>query len=374
MKPLLALVLGAFLIVPPIRLYVAFGRAERLPGLNSAGNVAGRVSVGNRRVVVRESKTLQLPPVPGSPVGFDCNNPVYRDGDRVYCFTSHEHPYRSVGSDLNHLENPPRRVSIDNEAGWKQGGRWIESVHKAPNGRLYMWYHNEPPGVVPNRPDRTAPRIGQMISNDEGLNWHDQGFVLEADPATFSSKTANNYFGGGVGDFTVVPDREGAYLYFLFSTYPSDVREQGVAIARMAAADLDAPVGKALKWFDGRWSEPGLGGRATPIFNVEADWHGPEALALWGPSVHWNEHLKEYVVLMNLASGAGWDQKGVYIAFNGRLDDPRGWTRPAKLMDAAEWYPQVVGYDAQGRESDRVAGRISRLFLKGKSAWTLEFE
>ncbi|WP_165069051.1 glycoside hydrolase family protein [Paludisphaera rhizosphaerae] len=365
MKPLLALFVGVLLILPPVRWYVAFGRPER---------IAGRVSVGNRRIVVRETRTLELPPVPGSPVGFDCNNPVYRDGGRVYCFSSHETPYRSVGSDLNHLENPPRRVSIDNEAEWKQGGRWIESVHKAPNGSLYMWYHNEPPGVIPNRPGRTAPRIGQMVSNDDGLHWHDQGFVLEADPSTFSTTTANNYFGGGVGDFTVVPDREGAYFYFLFSTYPSEVREQGVAIARMAASDLDNPVGKAFKWFDGRWTEPGLGGRATPIFSVEADWHSPEARALWGPSVHWNEHLKEYVVLMNRAAGNGWDQTGVYIAFNGRLDDPQAWTKPTKLMDATEWYPQVVGYDAQGRESDRVAGRVARLFLKGKSNWTLEFE
>lgn len=364
MKPLLALVLAMILILPPMRWYKAFGHAD---------HVVSRVTVGERRILVRSSNPMELPPVPGSPVGYDCNNPVYRDGDQVYCFTSHEHPYRSVGADLGHLQ-PPRAVSIDNQSEWKRGGRWIEAIHKAPDGRLYMWYHNEPPGVVPDRPDRTAPRIGQMVSEDDGLKWHDQGFVLEADPATFASKTANRFFGGGVGDFSVIPDREGKFLYFLFSTYPSDVREQGVAIARMAAADLDQPVGKAVKWFDGRWTEPGLGGRATPIFNAESDWHGPNALALWGPSVHWNEHLKEYVVLMNRASGGDFSQTGVYIAFGGRLDDPKSWTQPAKLMDATEWYPQVVGYDAQGRESDRAAGRISRLFLKGKSNWTLEFD
>ena len=83
MKPLLALFVGALLILPPVKWYVAFGRPER---------IAGRVSVGDRRIVVRETRTLELPPVPGSPVGFDCNNPVYRDGGRVYCFSSHETP------------------------------------------------------------------------------------------------------------------------------------------------------------------------------------------------------------------------------------------------------------------------------------------
>ncbi|MFO0950766.1 MAG: hypothetical protein U0835_06340 [Isosphaeraceae bacterium] len=369
MKPL-ALILGVAVFLSTVHWYLV----ER------PGRVVSEVAVAGRQVLVRQARSLKLPPVPGSPVGFDCNNPVYRDGDSVYCFTSHEHPFRGVASGLESLGSATaERVRIDNDPTWKEGGRWIESVYKHPGGRLYAWYHNEPPGVVPLRPELTAPRVGQMFSDDDGLNWHDQGIVLDAEAESFSTNTLNQYFGGGHGDFTVIPDRTGAYFYFLFSTYPRETGEQGVAIARMPAAEIEHPAGKVTKWHDGRWSEPGLGGRATPVFGVGSDWHGRKVDALWGPSVHWNSHLKEYVVLLNHASDGGFRQSGVYIAFSPRLDDPSTWTRPAKLMDESVvtdltgWYPQVVGTDAEGRESDREAGRVSRLFVRGRSDWILEF-
>ena len=84
----------------------------------------------------------------------DCSSPAHWDGDTMYMFYSTGHPFRSAGSDLSSLSRPSQRVSFDNEAGWTMGGRWIESTYKAEDGRLNMWYHNEPP----LSPDRTAPR------------------------------------------------------------------------------------------------------------------------------------------------------------------------------------------------------------------------
>ncbi len=59
MKPLLALVLAMVLILPPMRWYKAFGHAD---------HVVSRVTVGERRILVRSSNPMELPPVPGSPV------------------------------------------------------------------------------------------------------------------------------------------------------------------------------------------------------------------------------------------------------------------------------------------------------------------
>ncbi|MDX2037456.1 MAG: hypothetical protein SFX72_12460 [Isosphaeraceae bacterium] len=339
-----------------------------------SGAVVSSIEIEGRRIVVREAPELSLPPVPGSPVGYDCNSPLFWDDETLYAFTSHEHPFRSSGTDLENLRPIPTRVVFEDEDRVSApGGRWIEAVHKATNGRLYMWYHNEPKGVVPGRPDATAPRIGQMVSDDEGLHWRDQGYILEADRSTFDLESANRYFVGGFGDFSVIADQASKHLYILTSVYHRDVAKQGVAIARIALEDLDYPAGRVSLWNGRNWSPPGDSDDYAPIFPAEQSWHRYNSRVLWGPSIHWNERIRSYVVVMNKASDAGFGQSGIYISLNFRLDDPTSWTTPVKLMDAAEWYPQVVGIDRASRGTDRLAADRARLFLKGKSRWTIEF-
>ncbi|MBN1853878.1 MAG: hypothetical protein JW829_14185 [Pirellulales bacterium] len=293
----------------------------------------------------------------------------------MYMFFSTGHPFRASGPDLFNLSRPSQRVSFDNEAGWRMGGRWIESTYKVAKGDLYMWYHNEPP----LSPNRTAPRIGTMVSQDNGLTWRDLGIVLEAPRQSNNLDSANKYFVGGNGDFAVIADRQKEYFYFFISTYNKDKAEQGVAVARMAWQDLARPQGKVFKWYDGGWAEPGLGGHVTPIFPVAVDWHQPDADAFWGPSIHWNTYLNMWVMLLNRAKDKEWAQEGIYISFNPDLSDPGGWTKPVKILDASElekskWYPQVVGTDTAKRETDKLAGRTARLFVAGVSKWEIVFE
>ncbi|MBN2270861.1 MAG: exo-alpha-sialidase [Sedimentisphaerales bacterium] len=305
----------------------------------------------------------------------DCSSPVHWDGNTMYMFYSTGHPFRSSGPDLFSLSRPSKRISFDNEADWKMGGRWIESTYKAENGKLYMWYHNEPP----LSPDRTAPRIGTMVSGDNGLTWRDLGIVLEAPTGSNNLGSANKYFVGGNGDFAVIADRRNEYLYFFISTYHKDITEQGVSVARMLLRDLDEPKNKVFKWHQNRWAEPGIGGHVTPIFPASVDWHRPDVDAFWGPSIHWNTYLNTWVVLLNRAKDKDWSQEGIYISFNSDLSKPEGWTKPAKILDASElekskWYPQVVGTDITKRETDKLAGQIARLFVAGVSKWEITFK
>ena len=254
------------------------------------------------------------------------------------------------------------------------GARWIEATHKARDGKLYMWYHNEPP--LPG--GRTAPRIGTMVSTDNGLSWRDLGIVIKAPPGSNNDASANKYFVGGNGDFTVIADHENEYLYFYTSTYHKDTAEQGVAVARMRYEDRDGPIGKVFKWHKGEWTQPGLGGQVTPIFTVQTDWHKPDADAFWGPSIHWNTHLKTWVMLLNRAKDKDWAQEGIYASFNPDLGAPAGWTQPVKILDAADlekskWYPQVVGIDTSRDETDKLAGKVARLFAAGVSKWEITF-
>jgi hypothetical protein len=337
-------------------------------------------SAGVPSVVVRKAELYNLPGANRPDIrdkGYiDCNNPAHWDGDTMYVFQSAGHPYRSHGPDLWHLSKPSVKTVIDNQEGYK-GHRWIESTHKDEDGTLYGWYHREPGKVCPNT-YQTAPNIGAAVSDDNGLNWRDLGIVLTAPDDSVCCRTANKYFAGGNGDFSVILDREKRYFYFFISTYNRDPKEQGVSVARMPYDDRKDPVGKVLKWHKGRWSEAGLGGHVTPIFPVAIDWHRPNANALWGPSIHYNTYLNQYVILLNLAKNKHWAQEGIYITFNGELANPRGWTEPVKIVDAAElmaskWYPQVMGIDRAARETDKLAGKVARLLVAGKSKWELVF-
>src|SRR5262245_17520330 len=212
----------------------------------------------------------------------DCNSPVHWDDKGVmYVFTSVRHPYRSTGTTLYNLSNPSVKTTIL-QGERVEGGKWLEATYRDPDGSLYGWYHNDPPPMCANDQHLSAPRIGMMISYDEGLNWKDLGLILIAPADSLNCFTKNYYFAGGNGDFSVILDLEKQYFYFFFGTYHAQPEEQGISIARMRYDDRNSPIGKVSKWRNGEWNEPGLGGRVTPIFPVSGDWHSEKPDAFWG--------------------------------------------------------------------------------------------
>lgn len=306
---------------------------------------------------------------PAAPVDFpalvDSNSPLYRSDGRLYLYNSIDMPIRSEMTDVTHYSRA-RAVLIQGTNRW----RWIEAAWADTDGTVYAWYHSEPLNVCPGLP-LTAPQIGAMISND-GINFRDLGIVLRSG-AKNSCETSNRYFAGGHGDFSVIPDRSGTFFYFLFTNYGGPLSTQGVAVARMAFEDRADPVGHVWKFYSGNWGEPGLAGRLTPIFAARANWTSETPESFWGPAIHWNTALRQYVVLMNHVAGDRlWGQDGIFVSLNPDLANPMAWSTPAKLLDGGTWYPQVLGYGAG--ETDTLAGAKARLFLMGHSEWELTFD
>jgi hypothetical protein len=298
----------------------------------------------------------------------DCNSPAHWDGDTLFLFNSYREVRRSKGISLFRLG----KVTTSTYNNTVNGSRWIESTWKDDNGDLYAWYHNEPGNICPES-HLTVPRIGAAVSHDNGRTFTDLGFIIETRD-TVNCEALNGYDAGGNGDFSVLPDAKREYFYFFFSVFGGEVSEQGVAIARMKFEDRADPVGKVWKWHEGEWEEPALHGRATPIFPAALDWASDTTDAFWGPSIHWNTHLEQYVILLNRAKGPpGYLQDGIYVTFNPDIGDPGGWTEPVKIFRGGFWYPQVMGIDSTKHETDKVAGRIARFFIHGYSEWEIMF-
>ena len=246
----------------------------------------------------------------------------------------------------------------------RPGRVWMEALWKDPEaGTLYGWYHFEPSDL----PCLTAPVIGAAISDDDGLTWEDRGFVLDSayDP---DCDYDNGFMTGGNGDFDVVYDQPSQTFYFLFSNYAGPIEEQGIGIARSSLEDKGQP-GTVFKYYDNTWTEPGIGGKVTALFQATADWKGPFTDAYWGPSVHWNSYLNQYVALINHTVGGDYTQEGSYITFS---HDLLTWTQPQKVVDGGDWYAEFVGIGADDTSS--VAGQSLRLYIHGASTAIVQFE
>ena len=315
-------------------------------------------------VNVRESDPVYMPG------GVDSNSPVWWSDAGFRMLNSTGYSLLSTG---------PNQFSFDRTE-WVDGLQmrhlpfWMEAVWKDPDGVLFGWYHHEPGGLCAN--GLTSPEIGAAVSFDDGVTWQDMGIVMTAaDPIDCNAK--NGFFAGGHGDFSVVTDRAGAYLYFIFGNYGGPVEAQGLAMARMAVSERWGPAGAVWKWHDGAWSEPGLGGLVTPIAPAKVAWQQSKTDSFWGPSLHFNTHLNAFVMLMSRSCcDERWPQEGIYISFNRFIGNPNGWSEPKKIIDnvgyGPGWYPQVIGVE-EG-ETDTRAGRKARLYIHGISYWELEFD
>jgi hypothetical protein len=334
------------------------------------------------RVELIEVAQLRLPG------DVDSNSPIVweRVGgrDTVFAITSSGGRPRTANGPRIDQFGAPVDVQLDP---WPGGGIWIEAVIPDVDGTWYGYYHNENAAAdACGTTTKVVPRIGAVRSRDFGRTWEPLGVILEAPPRTWNCASPNVYFVGGIGDFSVQLDPDSRDLYFFYSAYLSDPAQQGIAIGRLAWADRDAPAGRMMLWRGHTWA-PATRLRTTgevdslwrypapvPIMPAAAPWHDPDPTvdAFWGPSVHWNTYLQQYVMLLNRSKDSAFTSEGIYVSFAPRLDDPRLWSTPVRLLKGGRWYPQVVGGEA-GTGTDRTAGQWARFYNLGISNHIIRF-
>jgi len=338
--------------------------------------------------------TLVAEPAIWLPGAVDSNSPVMwdlEDGQRrLFALTSYGGaPSISSGASFDELWDVAP-VGISPHPGY---GVWMEGVVSDDVDTWYGFYHNEWPATECGREDRAVAHIGAARSRNHGRGWDNLGAIISARNNTAGCNSANTYVIGGVGDLSVMLDADKQFLYFFYSQYPELRAAQGVAVARMAWADRDQPGGQLEIWRNGVWA-PDTGRRqlmerapgqtrrqidwiypfATPLVAPQFAWHDADDRvdAFWGPSVHWNTAIEQYVMLLNRANDENYAQEGIYVSFAPRLDDPSLWTAPQKILSGGSWYPQVIGL-ANGNGTDKLAGSPARFFMSGKSEWLIHF-
>ncbi len=320
----------------------------------------------------------------------DSNSPAFWNGERFYIFNSWGgRPRRAKGTSVDDAAdtNPDGASSSYTNEG--MAGRWLEAVIRDDQtGRLYGWYHEEIEMECPQG-RRTWPEIGAAISQDDGESWDDVGVILTPRDGTVTCDTDHPVTNGGIGDFSVILDRNNDpashYLYFIFSSYGGELAEQGISFARMLWIDRDKPLDRfsgqsfASKWDGSGWTAAGIGGRSVAIFHdgQQVSWTSADNNGFWGPSVHWNNDLQKYLVLMDRSNGGNYQTQGVYMTYTGTLDDPGSWAQPKLIIaDNQGWYPQVIGAPGVAG-TDKAAGAgtgpRTRYFNQGRSTLYVSF-
>jgi hypothetical protein len=365
-----------------IALLLLFG-PNVLPG---SSRIVSSAAAPTPRASLAAASAIVLPGTvdSNSPLIWDLEDGLYK----MFAMTSHSgRPSLAIGSSLDRL-GANAEVSLLPHPGH---GVWMEAVVSDEVETWYGFYHNEWPAEACGRPDRAVARIGAAKSTDRGRNWQDLGIVVQATQDTTACDSPNKYIIGGVGDLSVMLDADKQYLYLFYSQYQKQRDAQGVAVARLRWADRDRPAGRISIWRGGIWERnagrrefiavPGMMRRvewsypaATPLVATAQAWHDADARvdAFWGPAVHWNTFLEQYVMLLNRSRDESYTQEGVYVSFAPRLDDPSLWSAPQKLLNGGKWYPQVVG-SSPGTGTDKLAGASARFFMSGRSDWLINF-
>lgn len=193
--------------------------------------------------------------------------PMLMDGEFWVFFKNgyRDDVHRYLGTNIeNGKRQPDSTASFPVRAPYMLGGMWYNAAEK----KLYAPMHCETPGYAGN----IHRQIHLATSIDKGRTWHYEGAIVTRDNPQGALRTGPDSSGlswdGGDGDFYTYVDQRGGYLYLYTNHYTFPKTDGRVAsflrhhVARCAISDKMAP-GKWKKFYNGGWSEPGLGGKAS---------------------------------------------------------------------------------------------------------------
>jgi hypothetical protein len=292
------------------------------------------MTVGPREVIL-DAATLRLAALKAWPDG---NIGVLRSGSQYTFFAANS---SGIGQTIGTLDNPvatsvaPRLeiYGMKAEYQYAAGG---PVYRDEGTGMLLMFYHAEK--WIGGDPQRFWSAIGMAKSGDEGRTWWDLGEIVA--PHVPAGVHLHEITGG---TFAVV----GRYFHVYFRDLVrsgSTVETNNLAVARAAvssvlhAARRDR-VASWVKYHDGRWTEPGVGGRSSPL--------EPGNPASNFMSISYNRFTGTYLLVV-VGADDDWD---LYVT---ESPDGLAWSPRVRMEDepGESYAPTIVGLRAEPRDSD----------------------
>jgi len=198
------------------------------------------------------------------------------------------------------------------------------------SGELLAFYHaedHEEMGKLPNGANGFYASVCLAVSRDSGLSFEKLGPVLTGSlPKDTGGRTDQ-----GVGEGAIVADPAGEYLHCYYSDHSRvDGRGVQICLARSPIEDAGRP-GTWRKYHDGAFSEPGLGGRDTPVLSMR---HA-DADAVF-PHVQYVEALGKYLMVFSIVAYADLrtnspETSGIYLSSS---EDGINWPEPEPVLHA----------------------------------------
>lgn len=286
------------------------------------------VNVGNQQILLGSGQ-YGLNYFPDQPVSVISQRPLR-------CFmTVENYSVAFHGRDWNSLRpvktilTKGQKGSFDNSyAG--VGGVYVDGRN------VFLFYHAEDhEGLPKEKYYNQHSFIGSValaVSRDGDNSFRKLGQILTAKhPKKKGSKC------GGVGDISICVDKTNTYLLAHYVDY-SRFTGRGVqtCVARSKISDKGKP-GTWKKYFNGRFSEPGLGGRESHILSWFSK-KGSHKGDAYSPHVVYSKHLGKYLMVFNGVSQAEVVKgkevhkpkvSGIYLTSS---DDAIHWDKATQLF------------------------------------------
>ena len=284
------------------------------------------VSIGGPEIVYTSSQRKSA----GGSIWPDGNLGVVSNGDGTYDFygANASQPMLTTGT-LAAPAMSKKSVSIigvpRHTFSYVSGGPVFEDPY---SGARLMVYHAE----VSGKGKQFYSMLGMAISTDK-RTFRDLGIILQPNLPAGAAEI-------GGGTFTIV----NGYMNVYYKDTLADGSTAEVAVARAPMADVmsNAFTGHSTpfyKYYNGGWSEPGLGGRATSleVGNPPNSW----------ASVSYNDHLGQFVMVNSQWSN---DYGDLYYTTS---PDGVTWAprQPLATDPGEQFYPTIVGTGADPSHS-----------------------
>ncbi len=323
------------------------------------------ITLGERKTLL-SSGGLGLDYFPDEAAVVLSKKPVYR-----ILITAAKATFLVEGSDIEHLTNSREVLRPGKPGTFDNGYAGISGAYQYSNNCWIAVYHAEdqegmPPigGGIPG----FYARIGLALSTNNGETWEKAGPVI-----TSSKPKEWTYYSGqadrGAAEPGLVLETNGVYLYAYYTELSrQDGRGEQVCLARACITKGIPMPGSWKKYYNGSFSQPGIGGLDTPVLSAMKH---DKAEAIF-PHVFYSKYIGKYVMTLNINYwkeyyyNTGLKNSGIYISYS---DNGIEWSEPEMLIrdyavampgKSLSWQSAIIFDSDEGREGWLVYGYTPR--------------